>query len=80
MLPTKLHKTYHFLKRTIETDNLKITTEITSIALSGIGHNEYVINNIQKFINCWEECCKWNDYKYYLLGVIPNIHRIEVGD
>lgn len=82
MLPKKLHKQYHFRLTILNSFTFKVYTEITSVVETGCGYNNWFINEyfkrISDFNEVWEECCKWNDYKYYLLGYIPNIHGIEV--
>lgn len=77
MLPKKLHQNYH---RTLE--HLKyqehIEVKIKSVLENGNGINSNYLRALEDFVNVWEECSKWNDYKYYLIGMIPNIHNIEV--
>ena len=78
MLPKKLHQEYH---RTLSNLNYvgEVNTEITTIIQNGNANNYLIAKRISEFVDVWEECNKWNDYKYYLLGIIPNIHNIEVN-
>lgn len=80
MLPKKLHLKYHSLKKCIDAGGLTIETRILSMSESGYGCNEYYLNLMKKFIECWKECCEWNDYKYFLLGEMPNIHQLYLED
>lgn len=78
MLPKELHQEYH--KRLGQLENRPINTNITSIIQGGANYNNYVLNSIIKFQEILEECNQWCDYKYYLIGVLPNIHDIEVEE
>lgn len=82
MLPKKLHKQYHFYLSMIKSFPFEISTKITSIIEGGRGYNDWLLNEffkrVSKFNEVWEKCCEWNDYKYFLLDCIPNIHGIEV--
>lgn len=75
MLPKKLHQEYHKL---VNIPEFKMNTRIKSIFEIGIGHNWYVLEEYKKFFNCWEECCKWVNYRDYLLGFSPNMYNLEV--
>lgn len=78
MLPKDLHREYH------ETNNLvsliDIHLELTSVIDKGNGINSYSKYIIDKFTSIYEECCKYVDYRDYLLGLIPNIHRMNIGE
>lgn len=78
MLPKKLHQDYH---RTLEhlTHFNSIEVKMKSVVESGNGTNEAMLEAITEFVNVWSECNKWVDYKYYMLGLIPNIHNVEVN-
>ena len=74
LLPKELHHQYHRLKPS----KINLTIDIVSVVDGSSGSNDYLLETIIPFIRCWKECCKWKDYKYYLLGVIPNIHNINL--
>lgn len=84
MLPKKLHKQYHSRLSMLESFSFDINEKITSVVEGGNGYNDWFLyelsERLSKFNEVYKECCKWNDYKYYLLGVLPNIHGIEVDD
>lgn len=71
LLPTKLHSQYHFLKTIVERQELP--TRISGNALSS---QSYYLSGLEEFLRVLGECNKWYDYKMYLEGCIPNIHRI----
>lgn len=76
MLPEDLHKSYHIALRKLEyIGNVKKI--ITSLIDGGNGVNDMVCTTIKEFVDVWKECNKWNDYKYYLLGIVPNVHDIR---
>lgn len=82
MLPKKLHKQYHYRLTILRSFPAEINTKITSVIEGGYGYNDWFIKeyfeSLSKFNDVWKACCEWNDYKYYLLGYLPNIHGIEV--
>ena len=77
MFPKDLHNKYHTLLLRLPKD-LNFRTELTSIIAGGNAYNKKTLNDLINFIYVWEECCKWVDYRDYLLGLIPNIHNITV--
>lgn len=74
MLPKELHQQYHTLREKME-NNFYINYSITSILDSGNGINELSNIYYKEFIKVIGECNKYADYRDYLLGLIPNIHR-----
>jgi len=79
MLPKGLHHKYHFYKNKLS--NIEpFITDIITVKSYGQGYNNQIISVINNFIQVWEECNKWADYKLYLLGEIGNIHGIEVSN
>ena len=79
MLPNELHKKYHEILTRLET-KFVVNKRITSIYESGSGINEYSSTIYIQFINTIKQCNKYVDYRDYLLGLIPNIHNLNVGD
>ena len=77
MLPRKLHQEYHELIRNIEYFN-NIEIRLKSIIDSGNKSNEFKIEQLNKLLKVYEECCKYVCYRDYLRGIIPNIYEIEV--
>lgn len=71
LLPSKLHSRYHFLKMLLE--SVEMPTTITGNA---IGTSSLTLGYFEEFIFTLKECNKWYDYKLYLDGRIPNIHKI----
>ena len=71
LLPTKLHHQYHYYLGVLNTDFH------WDICPSN-GGNYYLMEQLDKFYKLWEECCRWYDYKNYLLGYMPNVHEIEL--
>lgn len=78
LLPRKLHHSYHF--RLSGVQNIEIVLEPKSVIDCGGGLNDFTMNNLYSFISVWREVCKWVDYRNYLLGHIPNIHNIKLGE
>lgn len=74
MLPKELHQQYH--KCVEEIQKFYIQETITSILDNGNGINRMNKYYYENFINVWEKCCEYADYRDFLLGYIPNIHRI----
>lgn len=77
MLSRKLHQRYHLLLNSLPS-NLVINKKISSIIEGGQGTNQFLLDVIKEFVDVKNECDKWCDYKNYLLGLLPNIHNIEV--
>lgn len=78
MLPNELHKEYHSLRN--EVVLIGIETDLKSIIDGGNGINAHAEYYLSKFFKVWEECSKYVDYRDYLLGYIPNIHRLNIGE
>lgn len=78
MIPSDLHKEYHELKNLMSIVDIHL--ELTSLLDRGNGINTYALFNIEKFVKTYEECCKYVDYRDYLLGLLPNIHRMNIGE
>ena len=78
MLPHDIHSLWHMVKNELHKyePNL-IEYEIKSVLDSGTRCNELVFTNFAKFIPVYYECSKWKDYKNFLLGNLPNIHKIK---
>lgn len=83
MLPRKLHSKYHQLLNQL-CPKYEIVTKLQSVIESGNAINNYIMYNqhdIEKqFIEVWYECQKWLDYRNYLLGIMNNVHNINIGD
>ena len=79
MLPKALHCKYHFYSRDL-VNPIKFTVKILSVLDGGQGYDDYAMNALENFIQCRKECCKWCDYREYLLGYIPNIHHLSTED
>lgn len=77
MLPKELHIKYHSYLSNLPKD-LNLRTELTSIISGGNGYNRKILKDLLYFVDIWEECCRWVDYRDYLLGKIPNVHHIGV--
>jgi hypothetical protein len=78
LLPKKLHHSYHF--HFIDPATLQFPIYPKSI-IDGGGSciNDYNIGKLQSFISVLCDVSKWLDYKYFLMGVIPNIHNLSIG-
>lgn len=74
MLPKEAHQQYH--KCIEELEKFDIQKVITSVLDNGNGINRMNSYYYTKFIKVYEECCKYADYRDFLLGLLPNIHRI----
>ena len=77
MLPRKLHQEYHKLIKNVECFH-NIEIKLKSIIDSGNKSNKFKIEQLNKFLIIYEECCKYVCYRDYLRGIIPNIYGIEV--
>lgn len=83
ILPKKLHQQYHFItgcltkNKSLETYEKKIDIRITSNYYMS---NRYQFYLLKKFYEIFQECSKWLDYKYYLEGILPNIHNIKLEE
>lgn len=75
MLPKELHQEYHYIVEKLK-NQFCIEYNITSILDNGNGINEVSHYYYQKFYEIISKCNKYADYRDYLLGYIPNIHRI----
>ncbi len=73
-LPKGTHQKYHELKLVI--DSLKIQTEIPT-GIFGHGYSEYAIKMLSEFGLIYKECLKWQSYKQFLLGNIPNVYNLN---
>ena len=82
MLPKKLHSEYHRTLLELQNSRYEIIIKVQSVIDSGNLINEYIATNQHelenKFIKIWYECQKYVDYRNYLLGLMPNIHEIEL--
>ena len=76
LLPKKLHHQYHFSCPPKEVCTPDLVPQ--SILEPGVGFNNFLLESLEHFFTAYIECCKWADYKEYLLGNIPNIHGIEL--
>ena len=76
MLPRKLHQEYHELAHKM-IKNYNIQIKLLSIIEQGSLVNNYIryeqIPTMIKYLDCYMKCCKYLDYRNYLLGIIPNI-------
>lgn len=75
MLPKELHRAYHVTK---PSKNFNLTIEILSHADSGRRYNNFVLGVVRDFVLVWEDCSKWCDHRDYLVGKLPNLHRLDV--
>ena len=77
LLPKELHKKYHIHKYDARHIGKPIT-KILSITENGSGYNSFCLDKFTEFVDVWSECCKWKDYRNFLLGRISNIHNLEI--
>lgn len=77
MLPKELHRQYHQLILNIP-NTILFNTTIQSLLYGGNAYNDFLLSNLIAFNDVKKECDKWCDYRDYLLGLLPNIHNIEV--
>lgn len=84
MLPKKLHMEYHKTLLELQSRRYEIVTKVQSIIDSGNLINDYIITNQHnlenKFIKIWYKCQEYVDYRNYLLGMMPNIHGINLKE
>jgi hypothetical protein len=78
MLPQDLHTKYHAALEKFNRIKKDCAFEIELMSINGVGHNEYLMSCYKEFNEIYKMCCLWVDYKNYMLGIIPNIHNIEV--
>ena len=72
-VPSKLHSKFHVSI----IDNIDITSKVCSVVEGGNRYNSYCMQMLNHFIRNYTEMCMWVDYKYYLLGLLPNIHNLK---
>lgn len=77
MLPQKLHLDYHDLVSKIHVINFN--PNINSVNETGCRVNEMAFTFASEFMDIYDKCCVWKDYKEFLLGNLPNIHNIEIS-
>ena len=84
MLPKKLHNQYHKILLELQKPKYEIVTKVQSCIDSGNLINEYIATEQhkleEKFIKIWYECQIYVDYRNYLLGLMPNIHGINLSN
>jgi hypothetical protein len=73
-VPNKLHIQYHTL---IIPERFNFNRSVVSVVDGGNAYNSFVKDMLDKFLPVLEEMNKWADFKYYLLGYIPNIHNLS---
>lgn len=73
VLPSTLHKRYHFLKGIVASKQFPVEV-YSSFANSEI----YYLEAARRFIETLEQCNQWYDYKLYLDGLMPNIHGLSI--
>ena len=83
MLPKDLHQEYH--KRLNQaSDPTQLLFKVVGILEPGNMINNYIITyqheKEREFVEIWYICQQYVDYRDYLLGKIPNIHNIKIGD
>lgn len=74
ILPRELHNRYHYLRNEYE-NGVEIGCDIVG---TGVNHSNLSMDIVEEFIKVLRECNKWYDYKLYLDGRLPNIHRITL--
>jgi hypothetical protein len=74
-LPKHVHQEYHRLIPMIENKQFNFT--ILGTSDSGNKHNLFFFNNSVEFIKVYEDCSYWIDYRDFLLGTLPNIHKLS---
>ena len=77
LLPYDIHAEYHNLLNGLP-ENFNIITSIPSLVLGGHYYNSFLLERLTKFIAIQNICIKYHDYKDFLMGIIPNIHNIEL--
>lgn len=78
-LPKEVHQEYHKRFKDMPIDTT-LTIKILPIYASGREFNKYCVERINAFLEIWEICNKWCDYRDYLRGILPNIHDIEIEE
>lgn len=79
ILPKKLHHEYHLLLNAVNyQENIFQKTFNAKIHSNIVNGDNYNLMMAKQLISVLEECNKWYDYKLYLDGVIPNIHKIKL--
>lgn len=79
MLPKELHTKYHIIEQELRGVNFVPDLRIKSVIDMGNGYNSFLEYKLSILNKILKECNRWNDYKNYLLGLIPNIHDMEVN-
>lgn len=83
ILPRKLHGRYHFIveglmkNKNLKNYERKIDIRITSNHCMSNLYQFYMIERVEEVL---DECSKWADYKFFLEGVLPNVHGIELEE
>lgn len=81
ILPAFLHNKYHTclneINRCKKETNVNFDAKIYGNVLN---KNSVQINCVKDMIEVLEECSIWYDYKMYLEGLLPNIHKIKLEE
>lgn len=75
LLPKRLHHQYHY---GLGRDKSSLFDWDPVSAIHGNRSNYYILFELDKLLEIYNECCIWADYKEYLLGNMPNVHGIEL--
>lgn len=77
-IPKKLHQTYHSRYPTLPyyqdaewLFQMKGSTEKGNLVFN------YIMGELEDFFPVYHQCKVWIDYREYLLGRIPNIHKLS---
>lgn len=79
LLPSDLHRKYHFCLGSVSLDRETMMANIdVRIRGNNINYSSYQMEMLENLIHVMNECSVWYDYTLYLAGVLPNIHNIEL--
>lgn len=84
MLPKKLHRKLHKHITMYNYQQYELDLKVKSIIETGHATNSYlknyIISDYLPLLETLMKCNMWVDYKMYVMGVIPNIHNIQLGE
>lgn len=75
-IPKSLHLKYHSALDKVP-DEIFIIKFPLSISEKGNKFNSFLLERLNNFNEINLECAMWKDYKYYLMGQLPNIHNLK---
>lgn len=75
-LPKELHQNYHTRLYGLPLQ-VSLEVKLQSVKQGGNNYMDWLSFRIEQFTESYVKCCKWVDYREFLLGNLPNIHGLD---